>query len=321
MTDEKIALFSVPGLDEAGPHSSNRLSSRATLDEAIVEFKRHMEQRDLSAHTVKSFQYDLNILSDYLGKRRAVGDIALHDLKQFVDWLQHRRNVPCNVKSLARRITTLKVFFGWLAESDVLPADPAAPLIQVQFSTPLPDILHDEQVEQLLATTHMLRQADPQDAGGRKPDARPHVLVSLVLVTGIKKGECTNIVLNHLDFSDEGHPAVWIRYADPRYRLKERKLKLDPAWPHALEEYKTQYKIGDHVFPCTARNLEYVLADTGRLAGLTKQVSFEMLRWTCAVRDLRAGMAPDELRRKLGLSKITWREAGDKIARLAAPAV
>ncbi len=32
-----------------------------------------------------------------------------------------------------------------------------------------------------------------------KPDARPHTLLTLVLNTGIKKAECTNIHLNHLD--------------------------------------------------------------------------------------------------------------------------
>ncbi|MFN9905696.1 MAG: hypothetical protein ACK56F_06150, partial [bacterium] len=44
------------------------------------------------------------------------------------------------------------------------------------------------------------------------------------------------------------------------------------------------------------------------LAHLPHQVSFEMLRWTSALRDYRDGMEHDHLRRKLGLSKITWRE-------------
>jgi site-specific recombinase XerD len=323
MADEKIPLFSAPDSAATAPQPPGRLNPRSTLVEASIEFKRYMEGRDLSENTIKSFQYDLNILAGYLGKRRALGEIGLRDLKQFVDWLQHGRGVPCNVKSLARRITTLKVFFAWLAESGVLTDDPAAPLLQVQFSTPLPDILYGDQVSQLLSATQLLRQAGvpSQDAGGRKPDARPHLLVSLLLATGIKKSECMNIVLNHLDLSDAEHPAVWIRYANPRYRLKERQLKLDPAWPHVLEEYKLQYKIRDKLFPCTARNLEYVLADAGKLAELDQQVSFEMLRWTCAVRDSKAGMPGDELRRKLGLSEVTWREAGDKIARLAAPAV
>jgi site-specific recombinase XerD len=309
--DEQDALFSIA--TKAESQAEHRLNARSTLVEASVEFERHMQQL-LAENTVKSFRYDLNILSGYLGKRRALGEIALDDLQKFVHWLQHERGVPCNVKSLARRITTLKVFFGWLAESAVLPADPAAALIQVQFTTPLPEILYDEQVERLLAATQLLRRA-------AKADARPHLLVSLLLATGIKKGECMAIVLNHLDLSDSQSPAVWIRYANPRYRLKERKLKLDPAWPSVLEEYQAQYTITDKLFPCTARNLEYVLADVGQLAQLNRPVSFEALRWTCAVRDYKAGVAPDELRRKLGLSKITWRQAAAKLAKLTAPAL
>jgi hypothetical protein len=46
-----------------------------------------------------------------------------------------------------------------------------------------------------------------------------------------------------------------------------------------------------------------------------------MLRWTCAVRDARNGMSEEPLRHKLGLSKVTWEEAGAKIAKLAAPAL
>jgi integrase/recombinase XerD len=44
-----------------------------------------------------------------------------------------------------------------------------------------------------------------------------------------------------------------------------------------------------------------------------------MLRWTCAVRDYRDEMDEDHLRKKLGLSKITWRETSEKLAKLAGP--
>jgi integrase/recombinase XerD len=58
------------------------------------------------------------------------------------------------------------------------------------------------------------------------------------------------------------------------------------------------------------------------LAGIKhKSVSFEVMRWTAAVRDYRTGMAPETLRKKLGLSKISWRETGMKIRQLAGPAL
>jgi len=87
-----------------------------------------------------------------------------------------------------------------------------------------------------------------------------------------------------------------------------------------VRQYIAQYKPETHLFECTARNLEYVLGDLGQLAGIQhKSVSFEALRWTAAVRDYRTGMPPEQLRKKLGLSQISWRETGMKIRQLASP--
>jgi integrase len=145
------------------------------------------------------------------------------------------------------------------------------------------------------------------------------LLVTLLLATGIKKSECMGIQLEHIDLSDPNEPAAWIRYQSPRHLHKERKLKLDRKWPQVFEEYRQQYKVEQTLFNCTARNLEYVLADVSRLAGLPKQLSFEMLRWTCAVRDRQGGMKEETLRHKLGLSTITWHDTWPKIEKLAAP--
>ena len=62
-----------------------------------------------------------------------------------------------------------------------------------------------------------------------------------------------------------------------------------------------------------------MLADVAKLAGLADGLSFEMLRWTCAVRDYRARMDADRLRRKLGLSQMSWKETEPKIVKLAEP--
>ncbi len=286
------------------------LTYRSSLQTAIKAFEVHMERQGFAENTIKAFRSDLNILGQFIGIGTAIGDISTRDLNRFAHWLVHQRGVPCNPKSLSRRITTLKVFFGWLAESDVLSYDPADAVIHRPVMTPLPKILSDAEVERVLAVTSARRHADP-------PDARPHLLVTLLLHTGIKKGECMAIVLNHFDFSAPDRPLLWIRYANPRRRHKERKLLCPLWWPALLAEYCAQYSIQEALFPCTARNLEYVLADVARLAELPHSISFEMLRWTCAVRDYRAGMPADQLRQKLGVSKITWRELSVKISRLA----
>jgi site-specific recombinase XerD len=313
---EQAYLFDPDAPPAESPHAESPagLNARSSLRAATSAFEVHMQQEGFTENTVKAFRSDLNILAKFIGTWTAIGDISTADLKRFTHWLVHERDAPCNPKSLARRVTALKVFFGWLAETEVLVYDPALALIHKPTTTPLPDVLSDAQVEQVLEVTEALRHA-------KKPDSRPHLLVTLLLHTGIKKGECMNIVMNHLDFSDPTQPVLWIRYANPKRRHKERKLRLPEWWPEVLTEYRAQYQPEKTIFPCTARNLEYVLANVAERANLGQKLSFESLRWTCAVRGYKAGMEPDKLRQKMGLSKITWREARTKIARLASPAL
>jgi integrase/recombinase XerD len=299
------------------PQGPSPFAPTASLKAAMGAFEKYMQREGFSEHTVKAFLSDLNILGHFVGAGRAVGEIGTKDLNDFLEWLQYDRGVPCNAKSLARRLTTLKVFFGWLLESGVLEVDPAAPIAHEPVSTPLPQILKEEEIERTLATTQALRR--PGDGG--KPDARPHLLVTLLLQTGIKKGECMNIVLNHLDLSDSSAPAVWIRYQDPRRRHKERKLRLSQEWPAVFKEYQEQYPVEDALFACTARNLEYVLSDVAQAVGLPNGLSFEMLRWTSAARDYKAKMSAERQRQKMGLSKASWHEVKVKLARLAQKAL
>jgi integrase/recombinase XerD len=288
------------------------LTPRASLRAAMGAFEKHMQYQGFAENTITAFLSDLNILTQFVGVDTAIGDISTNDLNHFTDWLVNDRGVPCSPKSLARRVTTLKVFFEWLNEVNVLPKNPADPVVHKPVVTPLPDVLSEPQIERALDVTERMRYSE-------KPDARPHLLLTLLLHTGIKKSECMRIVLNHLDLSDPEQPILWIRYANPRRRHKERKLALPLWWPAVLSEYRAQYQPQEELFDCTARNLEYVLADVAERADIRSGISFEKLRWTCATRDYKSGMAGDKLRQKMGISKITWREMRVKLAKLAKP--
>ena len=315
MSLEQLRLF--PDDEPQGGHGlpgARRadLTPRSSLSAAVERFGDHMVQQDYAENTVKSFLGDLRILKRYLKDNPPINQISTKKLQDFLHWLQHERGKPCSPKSYARRLTTLKVFFAWLAAEGVLETDPAAPLVHKPVQVPLPRILYDPQVDQVLAVTQQMWRAE-------KPDPRPHLLVTLLLYTGIKKQECMDIKLAHIDTSDPAGPVVHIRYDKPRMQYKERRLKLPAGWARTLAAYRQAYEPQDLLFPCTARNLEYVLADVAKLAGLEDGLSFEMLRWTCAVRDYRARMDADQLRRKLGLSLMSWKETEPKIVKLAEP--
>lgn len=286
------------------------IDGRTSLTAAIGAFHAHMRQQGFSENTIKAFGGDLNLFRKYVGMSRPVSDVSPKDISNFMNYLRFERGVPCNMKSYQRRLTSIKVFFNFLFEQKALSQDPAAAIPHQPVITPLPEILHDDQVERLLSATRSLMQ-------GEKKDARPQLLVSLILATGMKKSECMALKLGDIDLADAKRPSVLIRYADPRRRHKERKLRLPLDWSETLQLYREQYHPRETLFECTSRNLEYILSDLSQMAGLANKLSFEMLRWTSAVRDLKSGMREETLRQKLGLSSITWQEAGDKIKRLA----
>jgi site-specific recombinase XerD len=312
MSETKQNLL-FPKSDLPSESGASPLSANASIQAALGLFENHMRDQGFSLNTRKAFVSDIRLLGKYLGIGQPIGEIGTKNLNDFLDWLLNKRGVPCSPKSYARRVTTLKVFFGWLHESGVLPNDPSTAVIQRSVRSPLPTLPNEEELERALAVTERLRQGDDE----RKPDARPHLLLTLLLQTGIKKGEAMNIVPNHIDTSQPERPILFIRYANPQLRYKERKVELTTDWLTVLDEYMGQYDVRDTIFTCTPRNLEYILSDVGDEAGLARGLlSFENLRWCAALRDWRAGVEQDDVRQKLGLSKITWRDTKNKLERL-----
>jgi integrase/recombinase XerD len=286
------------------------LTPGSSLMPAIKLWEVYLTDKGRSPHTIKAFSADIRLLGSYLTPDRAIGTITTDDLNNFLSWLQTRRGVPCSPKTLARRITALKSFFRWLQKGGVITTDPAEKVVQQTVMSPLPEILTPAEHERVLEVAGRHRT-------DVRPDARPYVLVALLLATGIKKGECLALSPNHLDLDNTDAPLVFIRYASPASRYKERKIALPAAWVVAWREYAGQYNISERVFPWSQRRLEYLLEDLGEEAGLSKHLSFDMCRWTAVVTDFQNGMDPEKIRQKLGISKIQFREIGLKIKKLA----
>ena len=286
------------------------INAQTTLSLAINAWKMYLEDQNNSIHTVKAFIGDLNLLASYLPPDQKIGAITTADLNNFLDWMLNKRGVSCSPKTLSRRITSIKAFFRWLAQFGAILVDPAEKVVQKSVISPLPSVMYPEDLQRALETADRYRHTE-------KPDARPYALLKLLLDTGVKKGELLNATTNHIDMDAPGGPILFVRYANPKYRYKERKIALTEDWLQAYEEYAGQYDLTEKLFPWSPRRLEYILEDIGKEAGLKEQLSFLMCRWTCAMNDLTSGVEPNKIRQKLGISEIQWREVRMKLRKLA----
>ena len=288
---------------------SAHITSSTLLNPAIQAWESYLYDKGSSPYTVKAFTSDMRLLTKFFPPDKSIGAMTTNDLNRFLEWLEKERGVPCSPKTLARRITSIKSFYGWLTQYGVLVVDPAEKVVQHSVISPLPQVLTEKEVDDVLVAADRHRR-------GQEPDARPFALIHLLLTTGIKKSELLGIHLNHVDLDTPNGPQVFIRYPSPANRYKERKLLLTEDWLLPYQEYIAQYQPTDQLFPWSPRNLEYVLEDVGKEAGLSKHLSFDMCRWTCALRDFRSGLEAEKIRVKLGISKIQWREIGMKLRQL-----
>lgn len=286
------------------------ITANTPLENALAAWEIYLQDQGRSPHTIKAFTADVRLLGEYQTAQTTIGNFSARDLNKFLEWMQTERGKPCSPKTLARRITSLKAFFRWLHQAAVLLIDPAETVVQRTVYSPLPQVLTPAEQNAARLAAEWYR-SHPEN-----PDPRPHLLLNLLLATGIKKSECLAIQPQHIDLEAPGGPILFVRYASPQHRLKERKIPLPAAWVEDYKAYRAQYANPEKVFPWSPRRLEYLLEDISKRAGIEKHISFDMCRWTCALNDLQSGMEPEKIRQKLGISKIQWREVSLKLRRL-----
>ena len=240
---------------------------------------------------------------------RPLGDVSTSEINNFLEWMQKNRGVPCSPKTLARRITSIKSFFRWLHQYGVILVDPAERVVQQSVISPLPQVLSPDEIEAVMESALRFYQR-------QQPDPRYLALFQLLLETGIKKNECLALSPNHIDLDLPGEPVVFVRYASPQHRYKERKIPVSEGWVKVYHTYQAQFAPTDRLFPWSQRRLEYLLEDLGKDAGLDKHLSFDMCRWTCALTDWQEQVDANKIRQKLGISKIQWREVRMKLEQL-----
>jgi len=281
-----------------------------SIPAALNYWEVYLYDKKRSKYTIKSFLGDLRLMQKFLPPDTTIGQITTPDLNRFIDWLEkgRGRNIPCSPKSLTRRITSLKSFFGWLSTNSRIASNPAEAIVQQTVISPLPNVLSTEELLKALETARKMMVDE-------KPDSRPFVLLKLLLDTGIKKSECLNIRLNHIVLGDN-EKYLFVRYPDQKDRNKERKINLSEEFVSAYPRYIEEYQLSDMLFPWSQRRLEYILEDIGKAAQIEKHISFSMCRWNSALIDLKSGVERDLIRQKLGISKIQWREIDMKLKEL-----
>ena len=277
----------------------------STVLETLPAYHLYLKSGDYSSYTADDFAGDLKKLGLFIPGKK-VGQIGAVDLQQWITFLASPTGDRLQAKTVSRKIAALRNYFQWLHRLKIISVDPTLHIHTKRITSPLPDVLYEEECQRLLRVA----SADP----------RTYLLVLLLLETGLKKAELFTLKIAHFDFSDRYNPILWIKH-EGKKAAKNRKLRLPTSIVLVFEDYRTRYAIQEQVFSYTPRTIETILKEAGVQAGITKPVTAQVLRDTCAVHLLERGIAMEDVLKKLGLNPSTWDDAKDKYLRLTAPAL
>ena len=168
----------------------------------LERFLRHLTiERGRSAHTVAAYRRDLEALLADLAEAEGavpVSTLTPETLAAHTTGLRERAE-PVAAATLARKVSAIRGFTGFLLEEGVLETDPAAKLVAPKLPMRLPKALTLDQVEKLLAAC----------AGEELSRVRDAALLELLYATGARVSEV--VALNVDDLVGEEGAAEHVR--------------------------------------------------------------------------------------------------------------
>ena len=147
-----------------------------------------IEVKKASSNTLSSYLRDIRQLGDYLS-RHEVASYAAADEEILKAYISYLRASGKSVSTVSRAISSIKNFYAFLQQEDMVESNPGLILVPDKSTLKLPQILSSKEVDQLLAQPRCV------DAKGYRDKA----MLELLYATGIRVSEL--ISLNVRDVS------------------------------------------------------------------------------------------------------------------------
>jgi len=119
------------------------------LDRHLEPFLSHLEIiRHLSPHTIKNYKRDLSSFFSFLKEKKdSWEEIQDHQVREFIA-SERRRGL--NPRSLQRMLSSIRSFFNYLLDEEIIDTNPAADISSPKSAQLLPKALDTDLVKRLL---------------------------------------------------------------------------------------------------------------------------------------------------------------------------
>jgi len=280
------------------------------MDRTISSFLQHLiVEKGSSRNTSDAYRNDLGQFWEFLqdnGNGQSNGNYAwtavdINVLNKYIDDLRVRKGYRDT--TTARKVASIKSFFGFLSENSIITEDPTESLGSPRVGRTLPKFLPEEDVTKLL---------DMAYRSGSNEGQRDAVIMELLYATGLRVGELVSLNMQDIDLSE-----AYIRCMG-----KGSKERIVHLYPKALEELRRYLKTSrvallghrrtepslfvNHRGERLTRQWVWTILKTyGQKAGITQNITPHTLRHSFATHLLQNGASLRHVQELLGHSSIS----------------
>lgn len=296
--------------DEGDGHAAPAADVPSTLAQAVESFLFHCRfEKNLSPKTLTAYELDLRQFTAFLpvGQHTQLGEIGKPQLREFIQQLFAK----LAVKSIKRKVATLKAFFHYLEREDVIVASPFRRM-QVRIREPkrLPRTLSLAELQVILTTAYK-EAAAHQESGDELPPAliRDIALMELLFATGARVSELCNLKREAVDLAQgsvrilgKGRRERVIHIGDEEV-LSTLRRYLDAAPATAVPDgFFFQNRLGGRL---SEQSVRTILRRRAAGAGVETRVTPHVFRHSVATLLLEEGVDIRYIQQFLGHSSIT----------------
>lgn len=155
----------------------------------IVAFLQYLQSEcGLTENTVQAYALDLRHFAEWLAGR-PIPKLSIRDLADYPGWLKEKDFAPATI---ARHVTSLRMFFRYLQLENVLQKNQAELLGSQKLWQRIPQVLSADEVDRLLASP----------GGGDPFWRRDRAMLELLYATGCRASELSNLELPNLHLAE-----------------------------------------------------------------------------------------------------------------------
>ena len=271
------------------------------LRECFNDFIGHLRlERGLSPRTAKAYGSDMELFIRYLETLHIDNweEVKRDDIW---DFLEADKDQGMEPTTLARRLVSVKVFFRYLVEEQIIKNDITDIMEGPRGDRLLPGFLTEGEIDRLLAAF----------AGRDILSIRNRAILEVLYASGLRASEMTQLRLDKVDFNENYLRVIGKRDKErvvPFGReaskcmaayLQKARPKLDKTG-QALEFF-----LSNHGRPLTRERIWMIVKEAARLAGIDKEIYPHMVRHSFATHLLKHGADLRVIQEMLGHANIS----------------